>query len=159
MHANNRKEPAKNRKEPAKNRKKPANYCKSLQISVLTFLHYNTLQYTDAANHGKLEANHGKKEPKSGDAVHTCMYCLSCSGAYLNLLTHLQKKDTVHLHVLEGITQTVVIGSATNATKEVVTRTILANLTCSGGNYNQCTACNSGSFLHHLNEYLPTLLQ
>jgi hypothetical protein len=72
----------------------------------------------------------------------------SCSGTYLNLLTHLQKKDTVHLHVLESITQTVVIGSATNATKEAVTRTILENLTCSRGNYNQCTACNSGSYLY-----------
>ncbi len=39
-------------------------------------------------------------------------------------LTHIQK-DTVHLHVLEGITQTVVIGSATNATKEAVIRPIL----------------------------------
>jgi hypothetical protein len=46
--------------------------CKLLQISVLTFLHYNTLQYTVAANHGKVGANHGRKEPKSGDAVHTC---------------------------------------------------------------------------------------
>ncbi len=99
-----------------------------------------------------------------------------------NLLerTYLQN-DTVHLHVLEGITQTVVIGSATNATKEAVTRTIYTCLTCLGGNYNQCTACNSGSFLHpntdrrrvhqslpqrflgryhtSVDEYLPTLLQ
>jgi len=74
-------------------------------------------------------------------------YILSFMLKNLLELTYLQK-DTVHLHVLEGITQTVVIGSATNATKEAVTRTILANLTCSGGNYNQCTACNSGSFLY-----------
>jgi len=74
-------------------------------------------------------------------------YILSFMLRNLLELTYLQK-DTVHLHVLEGITQTVVIGSATNATKEAVTRTILANLTCSGGNYNQCTACNSGSFLY-----------
>ena len=54
-------------------------------------------------------------------------YCLSCSGTYLNLLTS-RRILTVHLHVLEGITQSKqwVIGSATNATKEaVVTRTIL----------------------------------
>jgi hypothetical protein len=66
-----------------------------------------------------------------------------------NLLqfTYLQK-ETVHLHVLESFTQTVVIGSATNATKEAVTRTIYTCLTCSGGNYNQCTACNSSSILY-----------
>jgi hypothetical protein len=60
---------------------------------------------------------------------HWCStYCLSCSGTYLNLLTS-RRILTAHLHVLEGITQSkqwVVIGSATNATKEaVVTRTIL----------------------------------
>jgi hypothetical protein len=47
---------------------------------------------------------------------------------YMNLLTS-RRILTAHLHVLEGITQSkqwVVIGSATNATKEaVVTRTIL----------------------------------
>ncbi len=64
---------------------------------------------------------------------HWCStYCLSCSGSYLNLLTS-RRILTAHLHVLEGIKQGkqwVVIGSATNATKEaVVTRTILANLT------------------------------
>jgi hypothetical protein len=50
----------------------------------------------------------------------------------LNFLTS-RRIFTVHLHILEGITQSkqwVVIGSATNAIKEaVVTRTILANLT------------------------------
>ncbi len=36
------------------------------------------------------------------DAVHT--YCLSCSGTYLNLLTS-RRILTLHLHVLQGITQ------------------------------------------------------
>ena len=48
----------------------------------------------------------------------------------MNLLTP-RRILTVHLHVLEGITKTtMIIVSATNATKEaVVTCTILANLT------------------------------
>jgi hypothetical protein len=55
---------------------------------------------------------------------------LSCSGTYLNLLTS-RRILTLHLRVLDGIAQSkqwVVIGSATNATKEaIVTRTILVS--------------------------------
>jgi hypothetical protein len=43
-----------------------------VQITANKCLNFFTLQYTVAANHGKVGANHGRKEPKSGDAVHTC---------------------------------------------------------------------------------------